>query len=168
MVIRLFPRVSSRWLAAALAVAGFAVLVPAAYSAPPPNDAFAAAAAITGTTGSTGGVNTEATKEPGEPNHGDNAGGHSVWYSWTAPLSGSVLMDTCTASFDTLLAAYQGASVASLTMLASDDDSCETGSRIAFQVTSGQEYRIAVDGFDGEAGTFTLRWQALTPSSNRP
>jgi hypothetical protein len=166
MLTRPFPRVPSRWLAAALAVAGFAVLVPAAYSAPPPNDAFAAATEIAGTAGSIGGANTEATKEPGEPNHGDNAGGHSVWYRWIAPLSGSVLMDTCTASFDTLLAAYQGATVAGLTMLASDDDSCDTGSRIAFQVTSGQEYRIAVDGFDGVVGTFTLRWQALTAASN--
>ena len=26
-----------------------------------------------------------ATKEPGEPNHGGNPGGKSVWWSWTAP-----------------------------------------------------------------------------------
>lgn len=166
MSTRLFPRLTFRRLAAALAVAGFAAIVPAAYSAPPANDSFAAAAVIAGPTGSIDGTNLEATKEGGEPDHAENSGGRSVWYRWTAPLSGAVLLDTCTSSFDTLLAAYRGDSVTALTPIAASDDACDLGSRIAFQVNSGEEYRIAVDGFEGAVGTFTLRWQALTAASN--
>lgn len=155
-----------RRLVVALAVAGCAAVVPAAYSAPPANDGFAAATAIAGASGSVEGVNTEATKEPGEPAHGDDPGGHSVWYSWTSPLTGAVLMETCGSSFDTLLGAYRGNAVTALTRLASNDDSCDEGSRVIFQAVAGEEYRIAVDGFQGASGGFTLRWQASVPPPN--
>src|SRR5207247_9217150 len=51
----------------------------------PANDAFASAQVVAGTTGSVTGSNSGATKESGEPNHAGNAGGHSIWFSWTAP-----------------------------------------------------------------------------------
>src|SRR5213593_4436723 len=69
---------------AVVLVAGLVVALPA-YATAPNNDNFAAAQAITGTSGSITGTNVEATKEAGEPNHAGNAGGKSVWYSWTAP-----------------------------------------------------------------------------------
>jgi hypothetical protein len=38
--------------------------------------------------------NAGATKEPGEPDHGGNPGGSSVWFSWKAPASGQVMLAT--------------------------------------------------------------------------
>src|SRR5262249_22109030 len=60
-----------------------------------------------------GGVNTlasnaAATKESGEPNHAGSAGGKSVWWTWTAPNTGAVTVDTLGSSFDTVLAIYTG------------------------------------------------------------
>ncbi|GAA1983786.1 M6 family metalloprotease domain-containing protein [Microbacterium pumilum] len=134
----------------------------------PANDLFAAATTLTGASGAATGTNVAATKEPGEPVHAGNAGGSSVWYSWTAPVTGTLDLSTEGSTFDTLLAIYQGSAVGALTPKASnDDDSNETGvitSRIEdFAVTAGQVYRIAVDGYLHDetvgAGQIALAWQ---------
>ena len=144
-------------------------------SAAPTNDNFAAAQAMSGVPASAAGTNVEATKEPGEPNHAGNQGAHSVWYRWTAPESGTVLIDTCARTvrdFDTLLAVYTGNAVGALTAVASDDDGCGgLGSRLSLTATAGTTYFIAVDGFayddndPGASGTFML---SLGPMSTRP
>ena len=54
----------------------------------PPNNDFANAQLITGAIGTMTGTNFGATKQTGEPNHGNNPGGASVWYKWVAPASG--------------------------------------------------------------------------------
>src|SRR5580765_4971376 len=62
--------------------------------AAPANDNFASAIALFGTAGTTSGTTALATKQPGEPNHAGNAGGHSIWYAWTAPSSGPITFFT--------------------------------------------------------------------------
>jgi hypothetical protein len=52
------------------------------------NDNFLAAQQLSGSAGSLAATNAGATKETGEPNHADDRGGRSVWYTWTAPFSG--------------------------------------------------------------------------------
>jgi hypothetical protein len=123
------------------------------------NDAFASAQVISGISGSVAGNNVGATKETGEPNHGGNAGGHSVWYQWQAPASGTVTMDTVGSNFDTLLGVYTGSSVGALTTIAGNDD--DTGvltSKVSFSAVNGTLYRIAVDGWGGTTGNITLNW----------
>ncbi|MCW2923081.1 MAG: hypothetical protein JWM98_485, partial [Thermoleophilia bacterium] len=68
--------------------------------------------------------NVSASKQAGEPAHGGNAGGASVWFKWTAPSSATVTFDTSAAitRSNTLLAAYTGAAVGSLTLVAGNDD----------------------------------------------
>lgn len=150
-----------------LAAAAAAILAGASRAAPPSNDRFAAAQELQGESGSVRGTTAEATREVGEPAHGEEGGaGRTVWYRWTAPASVSVLFETCGAtSFDTLLAAYVGSHVAALSRVARDDDSCETQSRIAFAAAAGTTYMLAVDGVD-RAGTFTLSWRVLRPPPN--
>ena len=106
----------------------------------------------------------DATKEPGEPNHAGNPGGHSLWYSWTAPAAGDTTVDTCDSNFDTLLAVYRGDALGSLTALTSDDDGCVAceGSFAEFTAEQGVTYRIAVDGYYGATGNFDL-YVELTP-----
>ena len=72
------------------------------------NNNFASATAISGSSATATGTNVGATKETGEPAHAGNAGGHSVWWTWTAPTTGTVTLDTLGSSFDTLLAVYTG------------------------------------------------------------
>lgn len=142
------------------------------------NDNFANATSISGTSGSATGSNVGATKETGEPNHAGNAGGASVWYTWTAPKGGTYTVDTFGSSFDTLLAIYTGGSVSSLTQVAANDDA-GTGvtSSVSFVATAGTVYRIAVDGHDGQTGSLNLHWKlntaapvinSFTPASGSP
>ena len=133
----------------------------------PANDAFANAQTVTGGTGTATGTNTGASKESGEPNHGGNTGGRSIWYAWTAPSTGTARFQTCGSDYDTTLAVYTGAVVNNLTALAGNDDHCGLQSRIEFPVTSGTTYRIAVDGYsDGysaDDGQVALSWSITAP-----
>jgi len=138
----------------------------------PPNNQFASRIPLSGTNVTATGWNTNASKEIGEPNHAGNIGGQSVWWTWTAPANGDLIIKTDGSDFDTLLGVYTGSSVSALSLVASNDDhgaSVINGiftnglfstSRVRFQVTSGTQYQIAVDGFsDGfslASGTITL------------
>ena len=127
----------------------------------PTNDLFANRLALIGNRGSVTGSNSGAGKESGEPNHFGNPGGASVWYSWTAPGTGSVTFATNGSDYDTMLAVYTGSSVAALSHIASNDDiSGTTGgaSTVTFPATAGTAYRIAVDGYNGAQGNITLNW----------
>ncbi|MBI3879480.1 MAG: hypothetical protein HY301_05380 [Verrucomicrobia bacterium] len=130
----------------------------------PANDAFAAPQNLTGASGTFNGTTVGASKEVNEPNHSTNAGGASVWFTWTAPSSGVWSFDTAGSAFDTLLAVYTGNALASLVQVAANDD---TGggqsSLVSFTAGSGTQYRLAVDGFGGAAGIYALHW-ALTAS----
>jgi hypothetical protein len=125
------------------------------------SDDFATAASISGVVGSHSDNNTYATKEPGEPDHAGNAGGHSLWYRWTAPASVPVIFDTVGSSFDTLLAVYTGDNVSTLTLVASNDDIDGANNRqssVTFTPATGTTYYVAVDGFGGAAGIVDLNW----------
>src|SRR3954469_24201596 len=100
----------------ALAVLGLAAAP--VVRAQPANDNFANAWTLA--TLVTNGTSVGATKEPGEPNHAFNTGGPSVWFTWTAPKTTQVQMDTIGSGFDTLLAVYTGSALNALTQIASN------------------------------------------------
>jgi len=130
----------------------------------PSNDNFAFCEFTGGANGSVTGSTRAATKETGEPSHAGNSGGHSIWYCWTAPDSGSVAFDTIGSNFDTLLAAYTGDTVNSLTATASNDNISGSNpqSRITFSVVATTMYHIAIDGRNGASGNTTLTWNLAT------
>ncbi len=116
----------------------------------PPNDDFADALALTGSFSSErpgwrsysaqmSGYTWAATKEAGEPAHGQDAGGASVWYQWTAPESGTAQIGTGARS-STRFAVYRGESLGSLEQLLAGP---EYG---VLPVVGGTSYRIAIDG----------------------
>ncbi|MCX8156199.1 MAG: S8 family serine peptidase [Verrucomicrobiae bacterium] len=125
---------------------------------PPANDAFAQSITLTGALATVTGHNRLATKEAGEPNHGSNRGGASVWWRWVAPASGTVSLTTAGSDFDTLLAVYTGGSVSSLNLVAGNDDDPNGGvqSRVSFTAAAGTVYAIAVDGYNGAQGNIQL------------
>ena len=127
----------------------------------PPNDLFVTAQVIAGSSGTAAGTNVNATREAGEPNHGGIPGGHSVWYRWKAPSTRAVTFETVGSSFDTVLAAYRGSSVSTLTRLAGNNDigSGVYQSRIKFTAYAGTTYMLAVDGYYGASGSVKLTWR---------
>ena len=143
----------------ALDLFGYSIGAPAPVR--PVNDNFANAIALSADPGSISGTNVNATREAGEPTHVALLGDKSVWYSWVAPVNGQATFDTIGSNFDTTLAVYQGTSVNQLITLAENDDivsGVNRVSRIQFNVSSGQTYRIVVDGWNSEFGNITLNW----------
>ena len=108
------------------------------------------------------GSNPGATKEAGEPNHGNNPGGTSVWWTWVANASGSININTIGSSFDTTLGVYTGTAVNSLTLVATDDDYGGHNTSLVFiSAVAGTTYQIAVDGYGGTTGNIELTVDAL-------
>ena len=118
----------------------------------PSNDSFGSSIAIS--EGQTlAGTNVGATLEFGEPFHGFVPDGASVWWSFTAPRSGRVTINTLTSNFDTTLGVYTGSSVSALTPVAGNDDCASAQSCVTIDVLGGTVYRIAVDGYYGGRGS---------------
>jgi hypothetical protein len=158
----------ARWARIAVALlvvcAAGSLSLPAA-AAPPGNDSFAAAEVLLGRIATATGSNDEATKELGEPDHADDPGGASIWYTWTAPASGKATLSTCDSDFNTLLAAYTGSDLGSLHEVAANDDECGTRSRVSFDAVAETVYRIVVDGKGASTGDVTLELR-LAPAND--
>src|SRR5258708_542317 len=146
----------------------------------PANNNFATAATLTlsGTSAQATGSNVAATKETNEPSHAGNAGGHSVWWKWTAPSTGSFGVTTLGSNFDTTLAVYTGASVSTLVLIGSNDGQ-ETPqpnstpqrkrtSLVNFTATSRVTYYFAVDGLNEPTDAFGASFGAVTLSLGVP
>ncbi len=138
----------------------------------PSNDYIAEAETISGESGSLTASTVGATVEPNEPNHdgsgGANTGGHSIWYSWTAPAAGTAIFTTQGSSFDTSLRAYteyagqfygHGWYLPNL-------NPWTTWSRLELQVKPGETYLIAVDGQNGEYGDVQLSWRTAVDTGD--
>ncbi|MFP5317673.1 MAG: trypsin-like serine protease [Acidimicrobiia bacterium] len=131
----------------------------------PAHDNFASAASLSGPSGQVNGTNTDAVGEPGEPAHAGSEADTTVWYAWTAPSSAPVTLTVPTASFDPTLAVYTGGSVTSLSQVAANDDANALLPAVTFTPQAGVTYRIAVDGYNAQWGTFQLRWSQATAGS---
>lgn len=124
----------------------------------PANDDFVDGIRIDGASVSVTGSNVNAMKEESEPNHAGNPPVRSVWWSWTAPISGKVTITTGGSGFDTVLGVYTGTRVDQLVPVASNDDDPDGGrtSRVTINAAAGMSYQIAVDGLGGESGNIAL------------
>src|SRR3954464_5717194 len=107
-------------------LAGWLLISPSASAQP---DDFANAQELFGSWGSVTNDNSSASLEAGEPNHGGQGAGNSIWYKWTAPTDGEVSMDTIGsldpsgAILDTVIGVYVGNNLSSLTQVAANDES---------------------------------------------
>jgi len=104
------------------------------------------------------GDNVFATKEPGEPSHAGNPGGHSVWFTFTPAMTSPIAIDTHLSGFPTLLAVYTGTSVSALTQVAANvtDGSAGNTSGLTFPAVAGTTYYVALDGYNGASGNWDL------------
>jgi hypothetical protein len=137
---------------------------PATAIAAPANDRPTSATRLNGYSGAVAGTNVGAGVDPTEVAPAGKSGGHSVWYSWTAPVSGRMSFDTCGSDTDTLLGVYNGPATPLATMQpveqADDDSLLGQQARVTFTATAGRTYLIAIDGKDGDQGDIDLRWGA--------
>jgi len=135
---------------------------------PPANDNFANALSLpTEAAGQISSANRYASKETGEPNHGYNGGGKSLWWKWIPPDNGYFSFDTYGSSFDTLLAVYTGSALVSLKKTTqNNDDGHNKDSSLTFHADSGTLYYIAIDGYYGASGDFILNWRPAVRPSN--
>ncbi|MEP7156716.1 MAG: hypothetical protein ABI905_13135, partial [Betaproteobacteria bacterium] len=126
----------------------------------PGNDLFARRLALSGSSITVTDNNTAAYgTDGGEPLHAGVTGGKSLWWSWTAPISGTANINTAGSDFNTLLGVYTGTAVNALTPVASNDDvvpGTNLTSAVSFMATAGSTYQIAVDGNNGATGNITL------------
>lgn len=104
-------------------------------------------------------TNVGASKEVGEPNHSNNAGGRSVWFKWQAPDATprryTFTLDQKSvanpnAGITPLFQIYTGSSVNSLLFVARHGGT-RVG-RLSFVPQPGVTYYIVVDGYDFGAG----------------
>ena len=142
---------------------------------PPLNDRFASRQPLIGLSNAISGYNFGATKEPGEPAHGNSEGGRSVWYSWTAPQTAKYLAiaEDRQATGPLLLGVYQGNFVTALATAGSASDSgtftdggIVVRAKALFSATAGTRYAIAVDTDYGLGTWFTLAMELIPPPPN--
>src|ERR1035441_7956349 len=96
--------------------------------------------------------NAGATHEPGEPAIGDSTG-KTVWWSWTAPVGGTVSIDLSGSDYSFPVAVFDGSSLARLRMVATDSGG------VTFVAVEGQTYQIAVGDHAGITGAIKLELQ---------
>ncbi len=114
---------------------------------PPANDLFADGIVFSGSHAKISGSNRGATKELGEPNHASTTGGKSVWYRWTAPISGNFnafIKGKGPFENRTVLALYTGSPVSALNSVGSVG--WANPATVAFTATQGTTYHLAVEG----------------------
>ncbi|MFC4117337.1 calcium-binding protein [Nonomuraea zeae] len=140
---------------------GFAVVASTAapaWAVAPANDDFANAQAHT--TAFADNVSTvDATTEGSEPAPTGSCANNSlayktVWYSLTLPAAATVTADTAGSNFDTVLTAYTGASLGSLTEIACNDDGIAPGgpSTLSFSASASTTYLIRIGGWNQDGG----------------
>ena len=104
--------------------------------------------------------NTGSVTEAEEPIHGLAIGGSSRWFELTADADGTMLVDTISSDIDTTLAVYTGSTLATLSLIAQDNNGAPDGVRslVAFDAEKDTTYLVAVDGVDGATGVINLNW----------
>src|SRR5688572_5506064 len=132
-----------------------------AQAAPPSNDNFADAEAISALPFSTSVDNTEATVEPAEPL---NCGSpfRSVWYSIT-PAEPTAIRVSLESPVGSSVEIYlsSGSGISDLTFVGCTS----SGSSNNFQLEAGQTYYLRVDSV-GEAGVLHMNLEQITPPAN--
>ncbi|MBM3822797.1 MAG: hypothetical protein FJ404_07930 [Verrucomicrobia bacterium] len=127
------------------------------YPPPPSNDAFAQSRLIGGTNVAFMDNSFAATSEPGEPLHAGTSSAKSLWYRWTAPVTGPVKILMTGQGFSVLPDAYQGEHLLGLrTVNRGIKVVPGTSSELTFQAVLGETYHIAADGFGGKGGEFSF------------
>ena len=141
-------------------------------NAGPANDHFANRVTISGATGTLTATNYRASREGDEPLH-SRVGHSSVWWTWTAPTTGVLTLDTSgslvgASAMNTLIGTYNGNALGQLVPRAANDDAgTNAWSRVNLSVAAGEVVQIAVDSpsIYGTPSSTRLNW-SFAPGSD--
>jgi hypothetical protein len=136
-------------------------------SVTPANNMCTAATIITayGTwTGSNVGATTDGSPQPcGSSTSSSAMGRNDVWWRFSPPANGTVTIDTCGSSFDTVLSVHTDCPGTPGNQIACNDDTGSTNcpsnglnSMVSFSGLAGRIYYIRVAGFSTNTGSITL------------
>jgi hypothetical protein len=120
-----------------------------ALTTPAPNANFNSRIQLHGVSVAATGYNAGATHQSGAPVLTGSAG-KTAWWSWTAPVPGSVSLDLTGSDYSFPLAVFTGPSLPGLQMVA------EGTGGLSFNASRGQTYQIAVSDDNGLTGTISL------------
>jgi hypothetical protein len=131
----------------------------------PRNDSFYRATHIDGTSYVTNATNVGASAEPTEPVASSlyyATPRRSVWWCWTAPVSGSFAVEVTSEEISPQVGVFTGSNLSQLERVAATGP----GSNVvtAFNATAGTHYFISVDS--AYSGDFLFRLRPATPPSN--
>jgi hypothetical protein len=152
-----FTSLLSLPVAVGILAAGFAP----AQAAPPPNDNIGQATVVVALPFSQSFSTADATTAADDP---DCVGtGPTVWFSYIAPASGWLDVDTFGSDYDTTLSAYTG-TAGNLVQLECNDDNMSAQSRVVVQVAAGTRYYFMVGAYaGGPGGNLTFNLQQGSP-----
>jgi hypothetical protein len=148
-----------QWTYGGGAMDGVVVKIPTNASAPG-NDAFANREQIAGERASIIRTIDSATLESGEPGHEPGVA-KTLWFSWTAPNAGRLIVSPRASSFPATVAAYAGTSLQSLTLLAKTNDA-----QMRFAVAAGQEYFLVIAGDNSATGLARMTIEFSQPPND--
>lgn len=105
-------------------------------------------------TGANPGANTEGGEPTSTGGFGGTTWGATLWWRWTAPVAGTVIVDTIGSDFNTYLAVYTGTAVNGLTLVQRNNDApgLANVSLVSFTAQAGTEYAIQVGGVQSGFG----------------
>lgn len=95
--------------------------------------------------------NATATKQTLDPMPPIGLSGRTLWWRWTAPSNGIVIVSTAGTTADTVLVVSKPGPFGGFQTLASNDDSPGSGptSRAKFRAEAGTEYLVTTDTYPG-------------------
>ena len=128
---------------------------------PPPNDNFADATSIPAPPFDVTVDLTAASLEPGEPTPSCASGPltSTAWYRFTPTQTGSISASAFGFGFSSVVSAYTGTSVASLTQVG-----CGAfGNRATFRAVANTTYYFQVGGLFGQTGSLEFRLDVTPP-----
>ena len=104
---------------------------------------------------------TDGATNDGTASCGTSNSSPDVWYKYRAAATGTLELDTCGSSYDTVLSIHTDCpgSPANEVDCNDNDDACGGGSLqsyLAVPVTVGETYIIRLSGYDGDYGDFVL------------
>ncbi|MCB9840072.1 MAG: hypothetical protein H6809_00285 [Phycisphaeraceae bacterium] len=99
---------------------------------------------------------TSGATSNGSASCGSSANSPDVWYTFTAPTSGTVSIDTIGSAYDTVLSIHEPG-FPNTSLVCNDDLAVGIrDSRVTMNVVQGTQYLVRVSGFNNASGAFNL------------
>ncbi|WP_394693890.1 S8 family peptidase [Hyphobacterium sp.] len=136
----------------------------------PVNDDFDHPITFQGRAGILSFRNSLATFEPGEPEHGTQGAGRSLWWIYQPDVTGTFSI-AASGERGAVVAVYSGNAIDGLTLIGSsvENEASTFGEPVEFQATEETPYRIAImnpQSSSGGSGEFRYRFIPTSPPAN--